>query len=104
MTHLDPLSVGLVALLLGVLGVREDTPAATTPRRAWADLRAAGWKRLAWLATLAGLGVAALVVATMVRAGLYGAALALAGLGCAAATALAPAGCRVRVRRIWGRA
>lgn len=91
-------------LLLFVMSARTDSPAAATPKRVRDDLRAAGWKRVAVVALYAAAGVLVLVVLSLLREGLYGAALAVAALACAVASVVALDGRPVRVRRLWVRA
>jgi hypothetical protein len=93
-----------MVLLVFVTTARADTPAAATPRRVRDDLRAAGWKRVVVVALYAAAGVLALAVLSLLREGLYGAALAVAALACAVASVVALDGRPVRVRRLWVRA
>lgn len=81
-----PFVVLLAAVALAVCAIREDTPTATTPGRAWQQMKAAGWKRTTWTATKVLVGVFALLVIAALRTGLYGVALAVAALACWAAS------------------
>lgn len=94
MTCLAVLATGA---LLGVLSVREDTPTARTWRVLWADLHAAGWRRVAWRALAVTAGTAWLAVTAAARTGLYGSLLAAAALACLVASAVSLDGRRVRL-------
>lgn len=79
----------VAAIAIGLCSPREDTPAARTLTRIWGDLRAATWKRLAWITLCilgGGVAVLAIVLFSTARAGLYGAGVAVAALACWAAS------------------
>src|SRR5574341_1684108 len=84
---------------LAVCSPREDTPAARTLGRMWADLRAAGWKRIAWGVICVIVGGPVIALFSTGRAGLYGAGVAVAALCCWAATrsSLTHRPCRVHL-------
>ncbi|MEU8271228.1 hypothetical protein AB0B89_29225 [Sphaerisporangium sp. NPDC049002] len=90
----------LAVVALAVCSMREDVPTARTPSRVWADLRAAGWKRVAWLLVCALVGGAAIALYAATRTGMYGALLALAALACRGASAAAMDDRPVRVCRL----
>ncbi|WP_214110678.1 hypothetical protein [Acrocarpospora catenulata] len=103
MTHFL-LTAVLVAALLALLSARPDTPAATTPPRAWKDLRAAGGRRIAWTMLRAVAGVLAITVVAALRTGLYGTALTVAGIACMVASLAALDRRAVRLHRLEVRA
>ncbi|MEU7743358.1 hypothetical protein [Nonomuraea sp. NPDC049158] len=98
MTH-NLFTLALLGVLLALLAARPDSPAATSPARAWTDLRAAGGKRIARALVQALAGTLALTVAAALRTGLYGAALTLAFLACLAASLVSLDRRPVRLRR-----
>lgn len=80
------LAVLATCALLGVLGMRLDSPAARAPWVMWGELRTTGVRRLLWLALVVVVGVAWLAVMAAVRMGLYGALVGVAAAACLVAS------------------
>lgn len=95
---MTPLVVAVITALLGLAGLREDSPSARPPAVVWRDLRAAGWRRVTWAAARAVAGVAVIASACAARYAAYTVLIAAAGLCSYAATLLSLDGRPVRVR------
>ncbi len=93
-------AVLLAITALAVCAIRPDTATATTPRRAWASMQAAGWKCTAWAGVKILAGVAAVLAVAALRTGLYGATLAVAAMACWVATKVSLDRRPVRVHRL----
>lgn len=93
----------VAVVAIAICSPKPDTPAARPLRRMWADLRKAGWKRLAWITPcvviIGGIAVLVVVLWSTARAGLYGAGVGVAALCCWAASraSLTHRPCRVRL-------
>ena len=73
------LIVMLAATALALCSVRDDSPAAKTPRQAAADFRSAGLRRVTRLALQAIVGVTLVLLFAALRTGMYHVLLAVAG-------------------------